>query len=108
MPRADILTLAIKQAMPEWSSTRMSRWLGVSSRTLQRWLATGSGQIDEAEIPADLRDKITQQAHLIEEIDLAGQLDHFIKQQLDNGVDREVLAAWMAHRYKVLVQREID
>ncbi|WP_116654003.1 hypothetical protein [Pelagibacterium sediminicola] len=108
MPRADFVTAAISTIFPEWSSTRIARWLQVNPRTLQRWMKTGSGQLDESEVPADLQAKIRDQAARVADIDLAGQLDHFIARQRENGIDDEVLAAWLADRYKDLVGREID
>ena len=108
MPRADFITASISTIFPEWSSTRIARWLGVNPRTLQRWMKTKDGQLDESQIPDALQVKIRDQAARVADIDLAGQLDHFIERQLENGIDPEVLAAWLAHAYKDLVDREID
>lgn len=107
MANPKLLNAQISSVFPEWSSTRMARWLGVNARTLQRWMKSGD-QIDEAELPADLRAKVNAQAARIRDIDLPGQIDAFIDRQRENGIDDEVLAAWLAHRYKGLIGREID
>lgn len=108
MPRADLLRAAIATVFPSWSSQRMSRWLGVNPRTLQRWLAAGQGEIDESDIPPELADRITAMAHTISDTDFEKHLDHFLTQWKANGIDDEVMGAWLADRYARLIGREID
>lgn len=106
--RGDMMHAKIMTVFPSWSSQRMSRWLGVSSRTLQRWLAAGKGQVPTLEVPEDLQHKISSQAQIIEDTGFVDALDHFIAQWRGNKIDDEVLAAWLADRYAKLIGREID
>lgn len=106
---ADAISMGLAKIFPEWSSTRISRWLGVNPRTVQRWLKSGRGEFLDETIPADVTAKILAEANHIQDIDLGGQLDRWIEMQLGkNTVDKEILAAYIAHRYKKLVGRDID
>lgn len=107
--RGDKINDALTSIFPEWSSTRISRWLGVNPRTVQRWLGAGRGELVDEIIPQDVADKILTTAARIEDIELGGQLDQWIEMQLNgNKVHPEVLSAWLAHRYKKLSGRDID
>lgn len=110
--RGDMMHAKIMTVFPSWSSQRMSRWLGVSSRTLQRWLAAGKGQVPTLEVPEDLQHKISAQAMVIEETKFPQRLDEFIAKWTEGppetSIDKEVLAAWLADRYAKLIGREID
>jgi len=111
--KGDKLGFELAQIFPEWSSTRISRWLGVNPRTVQRWLKVGRGEFVDETIPDDVASKIRTTAAHIENIDLGDQLDRWMTMQLSakpkgNGVDKEILAAYMAHRYKRLTGRDID
>lgn len=106
---ADAISIGLGKIFPEWSSTRISRWLGVNPRTVQRWLKAGRGDFLDETIPADVSAKILATASHIQDIDLAGQLEGWIEMQLGkNTVDREILAAHIAYRYKRLTGRDID
>lgn len=107
--KGDALHTALLKVFPEWSSTRISRWLGVNPRTVQRWLSAGRGEFVDDAVPDDVSAKILSAASRIEDIELGEQLDRWISMQLkDNRVHPEVLAAWLAHRYKKLAGRDID
>ena len=107
--RGDALHTALLKIFPEWSSTRISRWLGVNPRTVQRWLRSGRGEFEDESIPDDVANKILSTASQLEDQDLGGELDRWISMQLrDNRVHPEILGAWMAHRYKLLMGKDID
>lgn len=108
MPRSDFLHAKIAAVFPEWSSSRISRWLGINSRTLQRWISMGEGKVPDEEVPSTLAAKIEQQAARVQDIDLKDQVADFVRRQQENGIDDEVLAAWLADAYKHLIGREID
>lgn len=108
MPRSDFLHAKIAAVFPEWSSIRISRWLGINSRTLQRWISLGKGKVPDDEVPPTLASKIEQQAMRVQDINLAGQVAEFVRRQQENGIDDEVIAAWLADAYKQLIGREID
>lgn len=108
MAKTPFIRVAVSAVFPEWSSTRMAKWLGVNPRTIQRWMTTDDPQISDEEVPADLRAKMRQQAQVIQEIDLGGQIDHFIEMHRKNGVEDEVLAAWIAFKYKQNFGRDIE
>lgn len=108
MPKTPFIRIAISSVFPEWSSTRMSRWLGVNSRTIQRWMTTDDPVISDQEVPQELRDRMRVQAEKIQEADLGGQIEHFIEMQRNNGIDDEVIAAWLAFKYKKHFGREIE
>lgn len=109
MTKGDVVHTDLLTVFPEWSSTRISRWLGVNPRTVQRWLRAGRGEFVDEQIPDDVAHKIRTTAQHIADIDLGEQLDHWMQTQLrGNKVDKEILGAWMAHRYKVLMGKDID
>jgi IS30 family transposase len=107
--RGDAVHTALLSIFPEWSSTRISRWLGVNPRTVQRWLKSGRGEFADETIPDDVVAKIRAMATKMENIDLGGQLDHWLETQIRrNEVPNEVLGAWLAHRYRQLMGKDID
>lgn len=109
--RGDVINDALTKIFPEWSSTRISRWLGVNPRTVQRWLRAGRGEFADETIPEDVAAKIRTTAAHIENIDLGDQLDKWMTMQLSekgNNIHPEILAAYIAHRYKKLTGRDID
>lgn len=113
LTQGDVIGTALSKIFPAWSSTRISRWLGVNPRTVQRWLSAGHGEFLDEKIPPDVAGKILETATHIENIDLGGQLDRWIYMQLDekpngNHVDKEILGAYLADRYKKMMGRDID
>lgn len=106
--RGDLVHMLLAQVFPSWSTTRISRWLGVNARTMQRWLSLGRGTVPEEELPPELLHRIQAMAKTMEDTGFPDALDHFIAQWQGNGIDNEVMAAWMADRYAKLIGREID
>jgi IS30 family transposase len=107
--KGDAISSDLSIIFPSWSSTRISRWLGVNVRTIQRWLKSGRGEFVDEQIPSDVAGKIYSLARQIEDQDLGAELDRWIKMQVeDNRIPKEVLAAWLADRYLKLIGREID
>lgn len=110
--RGDLIRDKLMTVFPSWSATRISRWLDINPRTMQRWLSVGKGTVPEEELPADLQHKISAQAQVIEDMEFVKSLDTFIEKWTvgpkETTVDPEVMAAWLADRYAKLINREID
>lgn len=110
--RGDLIRAKLMTVFPSWSATRISRWLDINPRTMQRWLSVGKGTVPDEELPADLQHKISAQAQVIEDMGFVKSLDDFIEKWTvgpkETTVDREVMAAWLADRYARLINREID
>ncbi len=110
--RGDLIRAKLMTVFPSWSATRISRWLDINPRTMQRWLSVGKGTVPDEELPEDLQHKISAQAMVIEETNFPQRLDEFIAKWTEGPpettIDKEVMAAWLADRYARLIGREID
>lgn len=103
-----LLHLSFAGIFPEWSSNRISRWLGINPRTLQRMLSKKPEIQARNQMPGALRARIGDQQEAVTEFELGKRIDDLIARATAAGIDDEVLAAWLAHRYKRLMGREID
>lgn len=107
--RPDILFLKISTLFGGWKAGRISRWTGINQRTLQRWQGLGvEGRIPDDEWPEQVASEITAQLQIVEDIDMIKRMADQIKAFQNAGVHDEVIAAWLAHHYKQLVDREIE
>lgn len=93
---------------PEWSSNRIARWLGINPRTLQRMLSKDPDVAERNKIPDDLAGKIAHQQSALNQYNLGEELDITIRNAKRFNIDDEVIGAWLAHRYKKLLGRDID
>lgn len=103
-----LLHLKLAAVFPDWSSNRIAKWLGINPRSLQRMLAREPDGSRQAEIPPGLVQRVEAQGQIVQDVGVGPLLDTYIDDMLRNGVDEEVLAAWLASRYRKLMDREID
>lgn len=101
-----LLHFKLGGVFPEWSSNRMAKWLGINPRTLQRMLSRRP-EIRQ-KVPDGLMQRIGDQRNAVSEFELGDQIDDLIKRAQRNGIDDEVIGAWLAHRYKKLMGRDVD
>lgn len=101
-----LLHFALGGVFPEWSSNRMAKWLGINPRTLQRMLSRRP-EIRQ-KVPDGLMQRIGEQRDAVHEFELGEQIDDLIKRAQRNRIDDEVIGAWLAHRYKKLMGRDVD
>ncbi len=93
---------------PEWNSARIARWLGINPRTLQRMLSKNPQIAAENPVPEWMSDKIAGQDSALNMYKLGEELDDVIKEAKGWNLDDEVIAAWLAHRYKKLLGKDIE
>lgn len=98
--------LSLAGIFPEWSSNRISKWLKINPRTLQRMLSKRDDI--HKPIPDGLRARIKNQQEFVQEFGLGAEIDDLITDAKAAGIDDEVIGAWLAHRYKRLMGRDID
>jgi hypothetical protein len=109
MPVDYPLNTMLAQTFGAWSATRVGRFLGVNPRTVQRWLKDGDGHLGSADLPADLRDKITAQHKLVLKHRPLETIEEFVEEMRDEKhIDAEILAAHLAVVYRHLTGREIE
>lgn len=108
MPHRLLIQAALNMLFPGAGVGRISRWLGVNTRTIQRWQEKGEGQILDEDMPEGLRQKIVETAGMLTTHAVPDQLDKQLKYFLDQGIPEEVLAAQVADAYRRRFGREIE
>jgi hypothetical protein len=98
----------LSMIFPEWSSNRIARWLGMNPRTLQRMMSKNHEIAERRDIPEGQQDAISKAISAVSIFKPGEKLDALIAEAKDAGLDDEIIGAWLAHRYKLLLDRDID
>jgi hypothetical protein len=103
--RHSLFALTLAAVFPEWSSKKIARWLDLNPRSLQRMLGKGP---DSPPIPDRVKKQAGEMADRVRDARLAEHLDDFIASMRSQGIDDDVIAAWLSSRHKRLVDRDIE
>lgn len=104
---AKFLHLELTTLFGGWSTSRFSRFLEVSPRTVQRWMKENGG-IPDSEIPERIRWAVQEQQRIVDEIGLAQMIQDAVDTANANKVHPEVLAAFLENAYKRVTGRQIE
>jgi len=109
MPVDYQLHTLLAQTFGTWTATRVGRFLGINPRTIQRWLQDAEGKLGRDDLPADLREKITEQHALVIKHRPLETIEEYVEECRDvHHIDPEILAAHLAVVYRHLTGREIE
>jgi hypothetical protein len=108
MPVDYPLNVMLSQIFGAWSAVRVSRFLEVNPRTIQRWLKDGGPTLGSIDMPEELRQKIAAQHALVAEHKPMETIEDFVEEMRDAGIHDEVLASHLAVLYRRLTGRDIE